>query len=338
MARKTPSRAKASSLDASTRVAVLCGGEEMVKRLRLQELKAALVAEHGEIETFGFDGRTATLADVLDELRSYSLMQTYKLVIVDDADEFVKRHRDAMERYAENPVDHATLVFRSTTWNRGNLDKLIEKVGGIVKCETLKAAEAQAQIVRRAEAEHGVTLPPTAAGLLIDRLGADLLKLDQEVAKLALMAGPGGTIEPRLVEQVVGRSSEEQAWVVQDAVLEALQSGSPREVLAKVHELVDLAGQADVLVTYFVADLVRKLNVALLARRAGVAEPLIARQLKLWGPRQHAFMGVVRRLEPGRAARLFDRAVAADARAKSGLGEPLRNLECFCVGLADEAR
>lgn len=316
---------------------MLCGAEEMVKRMRMQALREALTAEHGEVETFTFDGRTASLADVLDELRGYSLMQTYKLVIVDDADEFVKKHREPMERYAASPVDHATLVLRSTTWNKGNLDKAIEKVGGIVKCDAMRPAEAQAELVRRAQAEHGVKLSPAAAGMLVERLGTELLKLDQEVAKLSLLVGPGNAIEPKLIDEVVGRSSDEQAYMVQDAVLAAMQHGDPREALSKVHELVDLSGQADVLVTYFVADLVRKLNVGLLARRAGVAEPLIAKQLKLWGPRQQAFMGVLRRLDAGAAGRLFDRAVAADARAKSGLGEPLRNLECFCVRLADVA-
>lgn len=326
-----------ATVDASTRILVLCGAEEMTKRTRLQGLREALVAAHGETETFSFDGRTASLADVLDELRSYSLMQVYKLVVVDEADEFVKRHRDAMERYAEAPVDHATLVLRSNAWHKGNLDKLIDKVGAVIKCDALSPAEAQRELVQRAKSQHNATLSPQAAGMLIERLGTDMATLDSEVAKLALMT-PGKPIEPKLIEETVGRSSDEQAWVVQDAVLESIGGKDPGDAIAKIHELVDLAGQADVLVTYFVADLVRKLNVAVLAKRAGVPEPELAKRLKLWGPRQHAFMNVVRRLDARKVGRWFDQAVEADSRSKSGLGDPVRNLECFCVRLADDAR
>jgi DNA polymerase-3 subunit delta len=331
-------RKAAPTVDASTRVLVLHGPEEYVKRQMMHTLREALREQHGEVETFGFDGRSASLADVLDEVRGYSLMMTYKLVIVDDAEEFVKKHRDAVTRYAESPVDHATLVLRANTWHPGNLDKAIAKVGAVVKCEALKPAEAQAAIGRWAQVTQGVKLSPQAAGGLVERLGTHMLQLETEVAKLAMMVEPGGTITPDLVEQVVGRSSEEQAWVVQDAVLASIQKRSPREALEKVHELVDLAGQADVLVTYFVADLMRKLGVAVLARRAGTPDAVVAKQLKLWGPRQHAVLNLARRLETGQAAAWFDAAVAADAGAKSGRGEALRNLECFCVRLADEAR
>lgn len=338
MAKRAPTRAKSGSLDATTRILVLCGQEEMVKRQRLTQLRETLEAEHGQVETFQFDGVRATLADVLDELRAYSLMSTYKVVIVDDADEFVKRHREALARYAQGPVDHATLVLRSVTWNKGNLDKLIEKVGAIIKCDNLSDAEARDEVIRRAQHEHGRKIAPAAAALLVERLGPELMKLDTELAKLALMVPVGGTIEPKLIEETVGRTSDEQAWVVQDAALRAMERGNPAEVLSMVHELVDLAGQPDVLVTYFVADLVRKLNVALMMKRQGQPDLAIGKALKLWGPRQSLFMNVVRKLDAGRAARLLEAVVAADSRSKSGLGDAMLNLECFCVRLTDSDR
>ena len=52
------------------RFVVLHGPDEMGKREKLQELRDALQAAHGEVETFNFDGKTAALADVFDELRS----------------------------------------------------------------------------------------------------------------------------------------------------------------------------------------------------------------------------------------------------------------------------
>lgn len=334
---KTAAKGKAA-LDASTRICVLYGTDEMQKRLRLQSLQETLEQAHGEVETFTYDGRSAGLSDVLDELRSFSLMQTYKLVLVDQADEFTKHHRAALERYAEAPVDHATLVLRSTTWNKGNLDKKIEKVGAVVQCKEPGPAEAQRWVTNRAGSAHEASITPDAAALLVERLGTDLLQLDTELARLALMVEPGQPIDPELVRQTVGRSSEEQAYVMQEAVLEGLQRGSAEPMLAKLHELVDVGGQPDVLVAYFVADLVRKLNVGLMMQRGGVPQGEIMKQLRIWGSRQRPFMQALQRFDPNQAARLFDQVLTADARSKSGLGTTMRNVEAFCVRLADEVR
>ena len=342
---RASAKSKAPILGPDTRICVLHGPEQWLKSRYLQDLRKALDDTHGETETFTFNGETATLADVLDELRSYALMQHHKIVMVDNADVFLKKdindketYRKAMERYAENPVDHATLVLRSDTWNKGNLDKLVAKVGAVIKCEPLKPAEARTWLVKRCQTEHGRKLAPAAAALLVERMGSELMPLDSELAKLALMVGPGEPIERGLIEQVVGKSSDEKAWEVQEAVLNGLAARSAGQVVAKIHELIDLAGQADVLVMYFVADLIRKLNLAVLMKQAGMPEGMIGKELKLWGPRQHLFMGVLRRLDAGTLKQAFDDVTEADRRSKSGYGNAERNLECFCVRLADKIR
>jgi len=329
------SAAKDVTLDASVRILALHGKEEMLKRQKLAELKAALIEKHGEIDTFTYDGKTATLADVFDELRGYSLMASYKLVIVDSADEFVKNHREVMERYAEQPVDHATLVLRAEAWNRGNLDKQIAKAGAIIKCDQLKPAEAGRWLVERVAAEHGTTITRGAAQLLVDRVGAKLGQLDAEAGKLALMAGPGQPIDESLVREVVGKGSDEQAWAVQEAILGAMQRGSGGAAAEALHEIIDLSGQPEVLVTYFVADLMRKLAAAEAMRAQGYSEGDIGKALKLWGPRQQMVNSVLRKLGPGKALRLLGGVLRADRRSKSGFGEARRNLECFTVAMAD---
>lgn len=334
------SKNPADQLSADTHILVLSGPEAMLKRQHLDTLKAALTEAHGELETFSFDGKSATLSDVFDELRSYSLMQTYKLVLVDDAEEFVKRFRSSLENYAAQPVDHATLVLRAGTWHRGNLDKLIAKVGAVIKCDAMKPADAQAWVVRRLAKNYDRKIDRDAAGLLVQRAGTSLLKLDSELGKLAVMVDDGETVSVEHVAQAVQQGSEEQAWAVQEAVLEAIGNEQPGDAVAKVRELVDLSGQAEVLVGYFVADLMRKFTIALMLRRQGMNDSQIAKhdQLKLWGPRQRLFFQALGKLNSKAVGRMFDRVVEMDRRAKSGLGEPLRNLECFCALLTDEMR
>jgi DNA polymerase III delta subunit len=349
--------ASSAAGDAALRILVLHGPEDMLKREHLQALRTALREKHGDIEIYNFDGKNAALADVLDELRSYSLMQVYKLVVVDDADEFVKRYREPLERYAAEPVESATLVLRATQWNRGNLDKAVEKVGSFIKCEALKPAQAAAWLEGRAAEVHRVTLSSAAATRLVERLGSDLGRLDSELSKLAVAAvaagkgGEAGAITEELIDAAVGRGSDEQAWAIQDVMLRILlaspakaHAGSaPAAALAtgaaleKLHEIVELAGQSDVLVTYAIADLMRKLHLAAVMLQQGQAPFAIGTALRIWPKeRQRPFVDAAARLGVAGTAAAFAQALASDRRAKSGLGDFLRNLECYCATLADQ--
>jgi DNA polymerase III delta subunit len=284
---------------------------------------------------------------VFDELRGYSLMMTYKLVVVDDADQWVKLYRDALQRYAEAPVDHATLVLRAPTWHKGNVDKAIAKVGAVVKCEPPSASEAAAWLVARAVDAHGATLDKRAASLLVDRLGPHLMLLDTELAKLALMAKPPGggkgkddrpAVTLALVEEAVGRTSEEKAWVIQEPLLKGIAAGSAKEPLAMVYDLLDLAGHDPVPVMWAVTDLTRKLSVAASMKAAGESDQAIAKAARVWGPQVGPFMSAVRGMSPARAAAMLQAALRADRRSKSGLGDARRNLEGVCVTLADKSQ
>ena len=104
MARKPSTPAKAPS--AEMPIVILHGPELFLHDEYTRRLVESLKTSHGEIEHFSFDGSTTPLAVVLDELRSYGLMQSHKLVVIDNASEFMKAagNRPAMERYAAEPM------------------------------------------------------------------------------------------------------------------------------------------------------------------------------------------------------------------------------------------
>jgi DNA polymerase III delta subunit len=313
----------------SERLVVLHGKEEFLQAEYLRLLREALAEAHGEIDPIRYDGSSATLADVLDELRSLGLMQQYKLVIITDADDLVSKHREALERYAEAPEEQATLVLRPGTWNANwRLHKAAVKVGQVVKCEHVDAHTAGRWATKRIEARYGRRIAPRAAAALVERLGTSLTRLDSELAKLAASVSEGQTVDIDQVEAMTGRASERMAWEMQEALL----SGQPEAALAKLHELLDLAGQPKELVMYFVADLLRKLHRAAGMVRARVNEFNILKELKVWPQhRQPPFMHAVRALDEAGAAALLAQLTEADSRAKSGYGDHRRSLEEFCI-------
>ncbi len=329
MARKAS--APASPLSASTRIAVLHGPEVFLRQLRTQQLRDALSAAHGEIQTFYFDGQSARPADVLDECRSFGLMATHKLVIVDAADQFVKdTSRPLVERYAESPTDSATLLLRSDKWNKGKLDAMIEKVGAVIACEPLREDQASAWAVDRCAKRHDATISREAADLLVERLGSDLGRIDTELEKLATAAGPGAAITPALVAQFVGRSREDEVWGIQSTLL----GGNAREILAHLRDVVEVSRQPPVLISFAFMELARKLHGASAAMRGGANPFALRGPLKLWGAMAEAIPAAARSVDPADAAALYARCVEADRRQKTGAGDPARTLETTGVRFA----
>jgi DNA polymerase-3 subunit delta len=378
MARRAGNSPKDGGVSAHHRIILLHGKEHFRIAEATKKIEAALRERFGEIDTFTFDGAATHLATLLDELRSYSLMQTHKLVILDNADEFLVEKKDedretgssastptltlplregegkrarggragkaagrtkpagdlnrrALERYAENPVDHATLLLRAQSWKPGTLDKLIAKVGRIEKFADETEASAVRFAVERARDEYTANLDRAAAGLLVERLGTSFSRLDTEIAKLASLIEPGGTIAADLVREVVGKSREEQAWDIQEAVL----TGDRGHALTKVNELLEISQAPRELIIWSLVDLVRKLHTAssLLAQGASSGEAM--KQARMWGPAANPMMAAARKHSPHRLASLLHRAVQLDARTKNGLASAERTLEGLTVTLAD---
>ena len=103
-ARMPRTSSKTLDFDASMRIVILYGKEPFLIQEASQRLVTRLQDTFGDIEQFSFDGDSAGLADVLDELRSYGLIQRHKLVTVANADKFLSRegHRPAAEGYVKS--------------------------------------------------------------------------------------------------------------------------------------------------------------------------------------------------------------------------------------------
>jgi DNA polymerase-3 subunit delta len=334
------------------RIVILRGPDQYLRLAYTRRLIEALRAEHGEVGQFSFDGETAEPVAVLDELRSYGLLQEHKLVIVDNADKFLasskdeeesagrsgtpgaRTARELMERYAASPVDSATLLLRADTWRPGRIDKAVNKVGTILKCEAPRGAQAVNWCLGRCEKEHGKTIQRRAAEMLVELIGPELARLDTELAKLAAYVGDRGAIGPDDVKEMVGLSREEQAWAVQAAIL----SGSPQQAVGKVRELLAVSRQPEQLVIWAMTDLVRKLHAASSLLRDGQSAGAVAGQLKLWGESRALVPGAARKLRPEPLARLLRRAIETDRQVKSGVGGGPRTLEALALQIADTLR
>ncbi len=352
MAKKSSSKSRAKAApepSAAMRIVVLHGSDTLRIRDWTRRLTAALEEVHGEIQRFEFDGETTEPAIVLDELRSYGLLQEHKLVVLTKADQFLavkdeedstpkprgaprrRTARQLMEAYAEAPAEDATLILRADSWRASKIDKLVAKVGAVIKFEPPNEAESTGWITREGAKRHKVKVASDAAALLVERLGVSLDRLDTELAKLASFVGEGGAISRDLVVEMVGMSREEEAWLIQQAVAE----GDPAAAFRKLQELLQVSQHSDVPLMWSVIDLVRKLYAVSKLLRQGHDEWNAAKAVGVWGDSRSLICRAARQLEPRDLAQLLRDVVRSDFKAKTGQTTSRRSLEVQTLLVAD---
>lgn len=316
------------------RIIVLQGPDAFLRSEYAAAVRTLLTEREGEIDVLRFDGQSASAADVLDECRSFGLMQQHKVILVDQADQLVKdASRPLLERYAQAPCDAATLILRSEKWHKGKLDNLIAKVGIVVRCEPMKEAEGIKWMAARAKNTHGVGIEQQAARALFDRMNGDMGRIDTELAKLAVGASSsGGTIMLADVLEHSGSKGLDDPWRIQGPLL----TGDPNACVGYLRRLLeDNPKDLVVPISWAMVDLAGNIHQATKLVAGGVSPGAIGNRIKLW-PREKAD-GVARlasRLKPSQSLAFYRECVAGDRAIKSGLGRPADRVERLALGFA----
>jgi len=209
-------------------VCVVFGDEPFLKRLVIAELKnralrrtdwqSDLPEADAEFSVTAFPGRTAELRSVLDELDTVALFGgSRRVVVVEEADEFVTRNRAALENYVARSRFVGTLVLEVGSWPKTTrLYKALAQSGLQIECRAPAASRLQKWLVAWAAERHAAKLEAAAAEELLEIVGPQLGLLDAELAKLAAYAGVE-PITPAMVHELVGAWRTKTTWEMLDA-------------------------------------------------------------------------------------------------------------------------
>lgn len=197
--------------------------------------------ESDELQVVKFQPSEVRWADLIDELDTQSLFGGGgpKLVILDEADQFITQNREKLEELTQRPGLSGLLVLLVTKLpGNTRLYKLVNEHGLAIDCNLPSSGNGQQKktdeariskwISARAKQRHGLTLAPAAITLLKELTGSDLGRVDQELAKLALHVSAGETASAELVQTVVGGWRTETMWTAIDAALDGDAAASLR--------------------------------------------------------------------------------------------------------------
>jgi len=296
--------------------------------LQLQKLAEILALSPGAAR-IDFDGERADLAELLDELRSFAMFGSGKIVVVQNADDLLSRFREQLEQYVAHPSDSATLVLRlSSLPKTQRIHKAIAAAGKIEICDPPK--DLSRWIIDRGRSAHKLTVNPDAARLLADLIGDDLGRLDNELAKLALSA-KGGKIAAEQIADGVAFQRERQMSELTNAVA----AGRPAEAIKRWRQLVRLDPSTEFRAVTWLAIWLSNIRKALAMLKQGIPPASVPQKLRIWPPEMYQpFMQTAQALGETGATKAIDLLTEIDLQSKSGVGNAAENVERFILTMA----
>ena len=164
-------------------------------------------------------GRDVTIEDIVGNAKRYPMMAEYQVVIVKEAQD-LSRTIEKLVKYAENPQPTTILVVNykyKKIDKRKSLYKTLKKTG--VVYESKKLYENQvADWIRRVLSPKNFTITPKAAQMLVEFLGTDLSKINNELEKLQIILPKGTEISPDAIEENIGISKDYNNFELRKAI------------------------------------------------------------------------------------------------------------------------
>ena len=181
-------------------------------------------------------GADITVDDIIANAKRFPMMAERQVVIIKEAQE-LSRTIDKLSKYAENPQPSTVLVINykyKKVDKRKALYKTIKKSG--VVFESKKLYENQvADWIRRVLSPKQYSITPKSAQMLVEFLGTDLSRINNELEKLQSIIPKGTQITPELIERNIGISKDFNNFELQKAI-------GQRDTL-KAHRIINYFAQ-----------------------------------------------------------------------------------------------
>ncbi len=313
-------------------VIVLVGDERTLKLSVEQAIVAATLDGEDETPT-KFAGRDTDLKSVRDELLTISMWGDLRVVIVEDASDFVSANRAGLETYAEKPAKKSLLILDVKSMPKNTrLYKIVDKSGLVVECSELKGAALNRWISDTARNGYDKSIESAAVGLLIELVGPNLGMLDQELSKLASYVGDLPNIDAEAVRRLVGGWKAETTWAMTDAV----RDGRLGDALTALDKLLN-SGESPYRILGGISYVFRKLTVATELSRQGATLKAALKQAGAFPHEVDPASAYLRRIGRPRAEQISNWLLTADTSLKGGSRISERaQLELLLVQLAGQ--
>ena len=164
-------------------------------------------------------GRDVTVEDVVSNAKRYPMMSEKQVVIVKEAQD-LSRTIENLDNYVNNPQKTTILVIcykYKKLDKRKKIYKSIAKNGVIFESKRLYDNQVP-DWIRRVLAGNQYTISQKASQMLVEFLGTDLGKINNELSKLQLVIPQGTEITAHHIEENIGISKDYNNFELRNAI------------------------------------------------------------------------------------------------------------------------
>src|SRR5690349_17137484 len=165
-----------------------------------------------------FYGRDAGWADVINACRRYPMFAERQVVILKEAQQM--RDVEKLEAYVENPLSSTVFVVGYKNKKVDGRTKFAKTLKDkCVLISTKKMYDNQLpEWTQELVTSKGLSISPKGLALLVDHIGNDLTRIENEVEKISVNLGKKKTISEEDIEEFVGVSKEFNVFELQSAL------------------------------------------------------------------------------------------------------------------------
>jgi len=297
----------------------------------INELLAPLERSTGLLTV---DGDEASAANVLDELRTAPFLTKKRVVLIKNADSFISKNRELLEKYFDNPCATGVLVLAVSSWpSQTRLAKKLPEIGKLISVTQPKPWQLPQRLSQYARDAHDRVLEKQAAELLVDLVGDDLARLYSEIDKLALFVGDEKNIRERDIELLIGHNRIFGAFEVIDRVT-ADDIGT---AVDRLRRMFAEDRTAEYMVVGAFAFHLRKLFEAKVLLGMGVSIAEVTKRLRIWSNKDR-FFSQIRRMSLAHIGNSLQKLAEIDYAIKTGRTRVPIAMEQFVLGLIAESQ
>lgn len=165
-----------------------------------------------------FYGRDAGWPDVINACRRYPMFSDRQVVILKEAQQM--RDIDKLDAYVENPLSTTIFVVahkEKKVDGRSKLAKSLKQHAVVITTKKLYDNQLPEWANEQIQSK-GYTISKKALMLLVDHIGNDISRINNEIDKLLLNLGARKAISEEDIEKYVGVSKEYNVFELQEAL------------------------------------------------------------------------------------------------------------------------
>ena len=255
------------------------------------------------------------------------MMSARRVVRVTNFGKLDEANEAMLLSYLERPVASTVMLFIAEEIDKRK--KLIKTLMQLGAFEFAPLNDAELKTWARSRLKTlGAEADPEILHLIVQLVGQDVRRLNNELGKLAAAAMPSGKITVELVEALVSRSRELMNWELTDQML----LGNRRRALQTLEHLLD-DGAPPLMLIGLIASNYRRMALAQWLLSQGAPSREIFRQVPMPPFKQNSFLATLNRTDGRTLARKIGRIAAADLGIKTSKATPRMQVEMLVCEL-----